>query len=148
MRSATRQATTEPRVCVNLMQLARVASQRLAEALAEAGLSGPAFALLDTLDRGGPASQLDVARRLGVHPSNVVRGLDQMEAAGLTARTRDPHDRRRQLVELTPAGRRKLAQARAIAHTVELELLDELNATERRRLEGLLGRVAEGCRSC
>lgn len=145
--TATTEATT-PQVCVSLLQLAKVAGQRLAGALSDAGLSGPALALLDRIERGGSLSQLDLARAVGVHPSNVVRALDQLEAAGLLIRTRDPEDRRRQTVALTPAGAKKLTAARARVKAVEAELLDELSADERSQLQSLLSRVGTSCTRC
>ena len=137
-----------PQVCVALMRLARFSGRRFARALADGGLSGPAFALLDRLEQEGPASQLELARSLGVHPSNVVRLLDDLEDACLLARRRDRADRRRQVVELTAAGRRRLAKARALARRIEAELLEGLSGAERRQLEDLLCRLSRRANSC
>jgi MarR family transcriptional regulator, lower aerobic nicotinate degradation pathway regulator len=82
-----------------------------------------------------------------VHPSNLVRLLDELEAAGLLVRGQDPRDRRRYLLELTPAGTRLLARARAAVESAERDLLAPLSRTERRELQGMLVRMSShACR--
>ena len=73
-------------------------------ALAPYGLSGRELAVLLSLAGGEPASQQEAAQRLGVDRTTMVALLDALEAKGLV--TRHPHagDRRRNVVELTPAG--------------------------------------------
>jgi DNA-binding MarR family transcriptional regulator len=65
---------------------------------------------LDILDREAPMTAGALAERSGLTTAAVTTVLDRMESAGYARRLRDPHDRRRVLVELTP-----LAQERAAA---------------------------------
>lgn len=125
-----------------LSRLARATNQALACALAELGLRSQQFAILDLLVEGGPAAQTDLAVQLGVHASNLVRLLDEMEERGLLARRRDPRDRRRQLVVPTRAGAEILTRAEQITAEVESELLSPLSRSEQRQLRGLLSRLA------
>jgi hypothetical protein len=57
-------------------------------------------------------------------------------------RRRDTQDRRRHLVTMTPAGEKALTRLRAIVSQVEEEYFEPLNATERKTLTSLLGRLA------
>jgi DNA-binding MarR family transcriptional regulator len=128
--------------CLLLSRLARATNQALACALSELGLRSQQFAILDLLVEDGPAAQTDLAVQLGVHASNLVRLLDEMEERGLLVRRRDPRDRRRQLVVPTRAGAEILTRAERTAAEVEHELLSPLSRSEQRQLRGLLGRLA------
>ncbi len=125
-----------------LSRLARAANRSLARSLGELGLRGQQFAVLHRLADSGPASQAELAGALGVHASNLVRLLDEMEEDGLLARRRDPGDRRRQYIVLTEGGARMLNRAERIAAQTERELLAPLSAGEQRQLRGLLGKLA------
>src|SRR5689334_4615753 len=77
--------------------------------LAAARLSGREYSILSILETDGPGSQAELARLLGKVPAMVVLAVDNLEASGFVARERDPDDRRRTRVVLTPRGRRALA---------------------------------------
>ena len=68
--------------------------------------------VLGRLDREGPqsVSQLAVAER--VRPQSMAQTVGEMEAEGYVVRTPDPADRRRSLVDFTPAGRAALDEDR------------------------------------
>ncbi|MEV7121643.1 MarR family winged helix-turn-helix transcriptional regulator [Kitasatospora griseola] len=66
---------------------------------------------------------------------------DQLAAAGWLDRTRDPADRRRLTLTLTPAGATRLAELGALARDVQDAVLAPLTAAERATLHGLLLRV-------
>jgi DNA-binding MarR family transcriptional regulator len=68
--------------------------------------------------------------------------LDALEADGLILRPRDPRDRRRHLVGLTPAGQKRLVQAKRAVAQAEQELLAPLDTSERDQLHGFLKRLA------
>jgi len=111
-------------------------------ALAGIGMRPAEYAVLHQLEDAGHISQQALGRALRIHPSNLVALIDELEAGGYVLRPRDPDDRRRYLLELTPKGRRRLAEAQEAAMEAELELLAPLNRSERDRLRELLGRLA------
>jgi DNA-binding MarR family transcriptional regulator len=83
-----------------------------------------------------------VADRLDYDRSQVVGLLDDLEERGLVLRKRDPADRRRQIVTLTPEGHKALDEFRGLSKNLEKDFLAPLDADERRTLHELLLRVA------
>jgi DNA-binding MarR family transcriptional regulator len=64
----------------------------------------------------------DLAERLRIQHHSAVELVDRLAEAGLIVRTHDPQDRRRVLLELTPAAEELLASLSAI-HLEELHAL-------------------------
>jgi DNA-binding MarR family transcriptional regulator len=116
------------------------------ELLAPFGIDHRELALLLFLDAREPESQQQAARRLGVDRTTMVGLIDALEGRGLVARRPDPADRRRNVIEITGAGRRTLRQATRASDKAEQRLLADLDADEAARLRDLLRRlkVAEG----
>jgi len=90
------------------------------------------------------ASQQALGEALHLDANNLVLLLNELEAAGLVARRRDPSDRRRHLVDVTAAGRRAQARAERALEAVEDDVLAALSSGERATLRTLLRRALEG----
>jgi MarR family transcriptional regulator, lower aerobic nicotinate degradation pathway regulator len=112
------------------------------EAFEQAGFSPYQYAILALLDEGARTTQAAIAKTLAYDPSQLVAHLDALEEHGLIERRRDPNDRRRQMVNMTPAGRRKLAAFRKLVHKIEDEFLEALDEHDRAALHDLLLTVA------
>jgi DNA-binding MarR family transcriptional regulator len=125
-----------------LKRLGWTIKERAHEALESTGLSPQHHAVLSVLDERACGAQGAIADALGYDRSQLVGLLDELEEQGLIVRKRDPDDRRRHVVKLTPAGSEALSELRAIAKTLEKEFLAPLSADERRTLHSLLGRLA------
>jgi DNA-binding MarR family transcriptional regulator len=122
----------------------RLMSELHAPALAPFDLHARELGVLLAIDRIEPASQQQIAQRLGIDRTTMVAMLDVLEAKGIIARRPDPDDRRRNVVELTPAGQRILRQAIAASDAAEAQLLTPLNPEEREQLRELLARILAG----
>jgi DNA-binding MarR family transcriptional regulator len=99
------------------------------------------YGVLASLADLGPASQGPLADRLCLDRSDLVTFLDELERRGLVVRTADPTDRRRKIVQLTPAGETLLAGLDELVFAADDELLAGLNAEERATLVRLLQRL-------
>jgi DNA-binding MarR family transcriptional regulator len=75
--------------------------------------------------------------------SDVTAAVSELAADGYVERGLDPDDRRRNVVSVTAAGRRRLRRLEAVLDQVQDELLAPLTAADRATLARLLTRVAE-----
>ena len=108
------------------------------ERLRDLGLDGRDYSILAILAVDGPDSQFQLAGLIGTAPGVIVSAIDGLESDGLVERTRDPADRRRTVVTLTAAGRRKLARADALSDKTVGEMLRGLDHAEIEQLRTLL----------
>jgi DNA-binding MarR family transcriptional regulator len=90
------------------------------------------------------APQQELAEALCMDANNVVLLLNELEELGHVTRRRDPDDRRRHLVGLTPAGLSALAHAEGAQEEIEDEVLQALDPQERATLWRLLTRALYG----
>jgi len=125
-----------------LKRLGMVVKDRTFEAYEAIGANPYYYSVLAVLEEGARDTQAKIADALGYDRSWLVGLLDELEEAGLIERRRDPEDRRRHLVSLTPAGKKKLTQLRETSRSVESELLAALEPAEREQLHKLLLQVA------
>jgi DNA-binding MarR family transcriptional regulator len=88
--------------------------------------------------------QQELAEVLCMDANNVVLLLNELEDMGHIARVRDPLDRRRHLVELTKQGVLALTRAERAQETIEDEVLQALDSSERAALWHLLTRALHG----
>jgi DNA-binding MarR family transcriptional regulator len=70
------------------------------------GLSTTELETLGLLQLRGPLSAGEIAGHTGLTSGAVTRLIDRLESSGNAKRRADPNDRRRVLVEITPAARR------------------------------------------
>lgn len=99
-----------------------------AAALAPFGISGRQLSVLLAIAEEPPASQLDVANRMGVDRTTMVSLIDELEGKGLVERRPDPADRRRNVIALTSLGRETTERAAAVYDQVERSFLAPLSA--------------------
>ena len=126
-----------------LKRLGFFAKERGMAAYEDTGLNPYHHAILVVLDQGALETQGAIADRLGYDRGQLVGMLDELEEQGLVERRRDPDDRRRHIVQMTPAGRKALGKLRAIAALLEDELFAPLDESARDELHRLLLRLAE-----
>jgi DNA-binding MarR family transcriptional regulator len=126
-----------------MKRLGHAAKEQAMATYEEAGLHPYHHAILIVLGEDAPETQGSIADRLGYDRGQLVGLLDELEERGLLERRRDPHDRRRHLVKLTPDGKRTLARLSAVAKKTEDEFLEPLSDEEREAFHGFLLRLAQ-----
>jgi MarR family transcriptional regulator, temperature-dependent positive regulator of motility len=101
------------------------------------------FAALTVLDQRPGASQRDLGRALDLDRSTIADLVARMVRRGLIERERDEDDRRRNVLQLTAAGRDELARLRPRVEAIEPTLTAGLSPSERDQLRHLLYRALE-----
>ncbi len=112
------------------------------ELLAPLEITHGELTILLFIDAGEPESQQQVGTRLGVDRTTMVSLIDGLEGKGLVARRPDDADRRRNVIELTTAGRATLRRATRAGEEAEQRLLAGLDKAEATQLRSLLRRIA------
>lgn len=125
-----------------LYPLLKHAQLRLADligpALAPHGIDGRELAVLNALEDRNPLSQQEAARRLRIDRTTMVTLVDGLEAKGLVERHPHPADRRKNMVELTAAGRDTRRLATKASEDAERQFLAPLDESDARRLKEAL----------
>lgn len=124
-----------------LSSLGHAVAATFSARLAPLGLEPREFALLRSVGGREGASQQTVGESLGIPPSRMVALVDELEARKLIERRPSPSDRRAHALHQTPAGKRLLAKAIALAAALESELTADLEPGQRAQLLELLDRV-------
>src|SRR3954453_1363058 len=153
MTPRTNQITTAPASILDehrsrpgllLALLGQEAMRRLRAAHDAHSLKPRQFQVLGLLHDHGGMAQRELMQAMDVDPSILVTLLNPLEADGFVARERDPDDRRRHLVTLTPAGKRHLASASRAQKDTEDALFASLAGDQREQLRALLVALRDG----
>jgi DNA-binding MarR family transcriptional regulator len=99
--------------------------------------------VLGVLAEAGPMSQRALVDRLQLDKSSMVYIIDELERQDLAVRQKDERDRRSYAVDITGAGRERLAAAERTTDETLTELLAPLSVAEARQLHALLARFIE-----
>lgn len=122
-----------------LLQVSWLEQRRFARDLATLGLTVPQFlALRSVLHRGRQPTMSALADETWQRCATVTGIVDRLVKMGLVMRQRDPSDRRRVLVEPTPAARELLDKARQTRERRLRETLTRLPAQDAQELLRLL----------
>ena len=109
--------------------------RRLRQVPAADELALPEASALARLDRYGPATSSELAKREQISPQSMGATIAALEARGLVGRTADPDDGRRQILSPTEAGLATLRSRRDAKTQAMAAALDaEFSAEELERL--------------
>jgi DNA-binding MarR family transcriptional regulator len=114
------------------------------------GLNRGDVGVLSALHLAGPPNRLSptqLFKGLMLSSAGITSRLDRLEQRGLVRRTRDPHDRRGVLVELTGAGRDVMELAIKANTMAEPRLVEGLQGSELAELARLLKKLLAGMES-
>jgi DNA-binding MarR family transcriptional regulator len=137
----------EPDIATLTHRLAALTRRAVGERMAhetwahQAGFRPGCIGVLRVVAAREPVSQREVSEALLLDPSDLVTLVDILERAGLVERRRDPADRRRYALEVTPRGKLAVVRLREINREANEELLAPLDEHEREQLAELIGRV-------
>lgn len=107
-------------------------------ALTDVEVDGRGYAVLTVLAGERPLSQHQAALRLAVDRTTMVALIDGLEAKGLVSRRPDPHDRRRNIVDVTTAGHAAMKRAGEAIEQAERRFLAPLGEAGARQFKDAL----------
>jgi DNA-binding MarR family transcriptional regulator len=132
---------TSPGTVAALLRLAKVVMRRSTEEVL--GIKLKHLTLLSYLRDRSPALQQQLCESMWLDPNNCVLLLNEIEELGFIERRRDPTDRRRHMVDITPEGRAALERGERAQEDLEDQVLAGLSEQERATLRSLLSRALE-----
>ncbi len=119
---------------VKLTRAAESVLARLQKHLAERGITGSQFNVLEMIYHLGPLPQGRIGRKMLRSGGNMTMVVDNLEKRGLVIRMRDESDRRSYIIDLTPSGRELIAELFPIYAD---KIADEMGVLSRPELEQL-----------
>ncbi len=124
--------------------VSRLGLDGLTEIMSAEGLSRSQFTVVSALAEFGPLTQGELADRTNLNRGHLVGYLDQLAAREFLTRTADPQDRRRNIIELTQAGRAFTRRVTAAEEENEERTFAMLTLGQREQLRVLLRAVIDG----
>lgn len=117
---------------------------RLDERLKFTGLTQARWhAMLALFRAEEPITQRELAERMGVEPSTLVRHLDALAAQGLVERAPVETDRRANLVRLTPAAAPLIGQITGISDQLRHEVVEGIPEADLQTCVRVLTTIAD-----
>jgi len=120
-------------------------NQAFRRRIAHLGLTPDQFTALRTVLEHEGISQRQLTSLMSSDPNTVASLLERMEKAGLIGRQTQDQDRRANRVRLKPSGKSKYEKARAMAITLQSEVLSTLPAEAREEFLTNLDKIADAC---
>jgi DNA-binding MarR family transcriptional regulator len=116
-------------------------SRRFKQRISRAEVNPGMFSALALIRANPGLSQTDLAAEIGMDRATVVALIDALESNGWAKRTRDPADRRRHSLSITPAGLRELGKLEELALENEASVRAALGPKGMADLRRLLDRI-------
>jgi len=132
-----------PTLLYLVKQLELSVRARLDELMRPVGLTALQYTALTVLERHGDISSAQLARNSFVTAQTMADMVLILEDRGLIERHRDPHDKRRLLMALTPEGRAILEERRPHVAAIEKQMTGALSTSD----TALLRRFLAECRT-
>lgn len=129
---------------LQLSRTARTVTQAFERAMADAGGSASTWQVLVLVRSQTWGTQARLAEAMGITSATLTHHLNALEADGLIRRWREPHNRRDQRVELTPAGVAMFDKLRGAAVRHDQRLHSLISHDEADQLNHLLARLNQG----
>jgi DNA-binding MarR family transcriptional regulator len=122
-------------------------NQAFRRRIAHLGITPDQFTIMRTLLENDGITQRELTELMSSDPNTVASLLERMEQAGLVERRAHEKDRRANCLRLKPAGKRKYEAGRAVALSMQAEILASLPSKAREKFLQNLAAVADACRA-
>ena len=120
----------------------QLSTAAFADVTRESGLTSIQFAALVAINNVSDADAATVSDIISIDRTTVGQVLARLEARGLLVRKHPASDRRRKSLNLTAAGKAKIAEVSALIGAVEERIVGMLSDRERTMLKQLMNKMA------
>jgi DNA-binding MarR family transcriptional regulator len=131
-----------PCTCQSLRRLARIVTRIYDQELRKAGLEVTQFGLLTALATVGEANQKRLSAGLAMDSTTLTRTLSLLQKQGWVQVKRGS-DKRERLLSLTPAGKRRMAEAQPYWESAQQRLQQSLGEAGWKRLKDAVSEMTE-----
>jgi DNA-binding MarR family transcriptional regulator len=121
----------------------QIAVAIFADECREFDLTTTQYGILYVLGRSPGVDQISIARLLGLDRSTTGMVVGRLEERQLLRRAVDPADKRKRLLELTPAGDKLLTRVQPVVRRAQERLFAPFSTEERELLVKLLDRLID-----
>ena len=128
--------------CINARRVAGLITELYDDCLAPAGLTVSQYSLLANLESVSPASISDLAARVGLERTTLVRNLKPLMERGLICDLAEAGRRNRRL-ELSESGRILLEEARSLRQEAQQEMRERLGEETVQQFKTMLKQLQE-----
>jgi DNA-binding MarR family transcriptional regulator len=126
-----------PCACSQVRRLARKLSSLYDTLLSPEGLTITQYSLLANIERAGQLSHVALAEKVGMERTTLTRNLRPLTRAKWVA-AETGKDRRQHLLQLTPAGRRKLVRSLPLWEEAQRQFLSQIGTESLQKFRALL----------
>ena len=126
-----------------IRRMHQIAVAAFAREVGEAGITPVQFGLLHVLAGSPGLDQITLAKRVALDAATSGSVISRLEAKGWIVRTADARDRRRKLLQITPAGQQMLAAVNEAVTRAQSLMLAPLPTAEQAQLLVLLQRLVQ-----
>jgi DNA-binding MarR family transcriptional regulator len=126
-----------PCVCTTLRRVTRLVTSHYDAALAQDGLTTTQYALLVRIGRAKTLTHNTLAENIGMDRTTLTRSIAPLIRKGWVAASAGT-DRRKQILSLTPSGRKKVNRAYSNWEYAQTTMLQMIGSKEWAQLQGLL----------
>ena len=127
-----------------LMRATNTVTDKMHRHLARARLSVSQFGVLEALFHLGPLCQKEIGKKILKTSGNITLVIDNLEKRGLVRRDKDPKDRRKLRVTLTPEGEAMIETIFPTHTRIAKKVFSSLDPAEQTTLGSLLKKLGRG----
>jgi MarR family 2-MHQ and catechol resistance regulon transcriptional repressor len=135
---------TALKLYTQLMRAANAVTEKMHRHLPRKKLSISQFGVLEALLHLGPLCQKDIGKKILKTSGNMTLVIDNLEKRGLVRREKDPEDRRKLQVSLTPEGRDLIQSIFPVHSRIAGKVFSSLDPVEQTTLGKLLKKLGQG----
>ncbi len=137
-------ADQQLKLYTQLMRASNAVTEKLHRHLAKVRLSISQFGVLEALFHLGPLCQKQIGTKILKTSGNITLVIDNLEKRGLVSREKDPDDRRKIKVILTPEGQALIETLFPVHSRIAENVFSSLDSAEQTTLGSLLKKLGRG----